>query len=78
MVFYVAKQIPFTYQDIGNVIESVELSDGDWIVTREDIEKLFEGTYPINCEAELFHPAHLDLNSWLFPPTFRSQLELTL
>ena len=32
----------FTYQDIGKVIESVELSDGEWMVTREDIETLIE------------------------------------
>jgi hypothetical protein len=30
----------FKYQDIGKVIESVELSDGDWMITQEDIEKL--------------------------------------
>lgn len=35
----------FKYQDIGKVIESVELSDTDWMVTRGDIEKL------------IFHPA---------------------
>lgn len=45
----------FKYQDIGKVIESVELSDTDWMVTREDIEKLIEGTYPINFESESFH-----------------------
>jgi hypothetical protein len=44
----------FKYQDIGKVIESVELSDTDWMVTRRDIEKLIEGTYPINFESESF------------------------
>ncbi|NQE53771.1 hypothetical protein C5S29_09270 [ANME-1 cluster archaeon GoMg3.2] len=44
----------FKYQDIGKVIESVELSDTDWVVTRGDIEKLIECTYPINFESERF------------------------
>jgi hypothetical protein len=44
----------FKYQDIGKVIESVELSDTDWMVTRGDIEKLIDGTYPINFETESF------------------------
>jgi hypothetical protein len=44
----------FKYQDIGKVIESVELPDTDWMVTRGDIEKLIEGTYPINFESESF------------------------
>jgi hypothetical protein len=30
------------------------------LIPREDIEKLFEGTYPINFDAEIFHPSHLD------------------
>jgi bacillopeptidase F (M6 metalloprotease family) len=30
----------FKYQDIGKVIESIELSDTDWMVTQGDIEKL--------------------------------------
>ena len=38
----------FKYQDIGKVIESIELSDIDRMVTRGDIEKLIEGTYPFN------------------------------
>jgi hypothetical protein len=45
----------FKYQDIGKIIESVELSDSDLMVTREDIKKLIEGTYPINFEPEIFH-----------------------
>jgi hypothetical protein len=44
----------FEYQDIGKVIESIELSDGDWILTREDIEKLIATTSPINFEAQIF------------------------
>jgi len=44
----------FKYQDIGKVIESVELSDTDWMVTRGDIEKMIDGTYPINFESESF------------------------
>ena len=35
----------FKYQDIGKVIETVELSDDDWVIIREDVEKL------------IFHPA---------------------
>ncbi len=50
----------FMYQDIGKVIESVELSDTDWRVTEEDIEKLIEGTYPINFEKETFQTSPLD------------------
>ena len=50
----------FLYQDIGKVIESVELSDTDWMVTQEDIEKLIEGTYPINFEKETFQTSSLD------------------
>ncbi|MCZ7362863.1 MAG: hypothetical protein O8C58_05970 [Candidatus Methanoperedens sp.] len=50
----------FLYQDIGKVIESVELSDTDWRVTQEDIEKLIEGTYPINFEKETFQTSPLD------------------
>ena len=42
----------YKYQDIGKVIESVELSDTDWMVTHGDIEKLIEGTYPFNFELE--------------------------
>jgi len=44
----------FNYQDIGKVIESVELSDTDRMVTRGDIEELIEGTYPFNFESERF------------------------
>ncbi len=40
----------FKYQDIGKMIESVDLSDTDRIITQEDIEKLIEGTYPIDLE----------------------------
>ena len=43
----------FKYQDIGKVIESIELSDTDWRVTRGDIEKLIEGTYPFNFKSEI-------------------------
>ena len=43
----------FKYQDISKIIESVELSNVDWIVKREDIEKLIEGTYPINLETNI-------------------------
>ncbi len=43
----------FKYQDISKIIESVELSDADWIITREDIEKLIEGTYQINLETNI-------------------------
>src|SRR4030065_1737954 len=50
----------FMYQDIGKVIESVELSDTDWRVTQEDIEKLIEGTYPINFEKATFQTSPLD------------------
>ncbi len=50
----------FRYQDIGKVIESVELSDSDWKVTQEDIEKLIDGTYPINFEKEIFQTSSLD------------------
>ena len=50
----------FLYQDIGTVIESVELSDSDWRVTQEDIEKLIEGTYPINFEKATFQTSSLD------------------
>jgi hypothetical protein len=50
----------FLYQDIGKVIESVELSDNDWRVTQEDIEKLIEGTYPINFEKEILQTPSLD------------------
>lgn len=48
----------FKYQDIGNVIESVKLSNNDWIVTREEVEKLIDSTYPINFETEI-HQNHL-------------------
>ncbi len=44
----------FKYQDISKIIGSVELSDADWIVTKEDIEKLIEGTYPMNLETNIF------------------------
>jgi len=50
----------FEYQDIGTVIESVELSDGDWMVIREDIETLIEGTYPFNFENEILQTFPLD------------------
>jgi hypothetical protein len=50
----------FVYQDIGKVIESIELSDTDWKVTKEDIEKLIEGTYPINFEKETFLSSHFN------------------
>src|SRR4030065_1277775 len=50
----------FLYQDTGKVIESVELSDTDWRVTQEDIEKLIEGTYPINFEKEILQTSSLD------------------
>ncbi len=43
----------FKYQDIRKIIESVDLSDTDRIVTKEDIEKLIEGTYPINLETNI-------------------------
>jgi hypothetical protein len=43
----------FKYQDISKIIESVELSNVDWIVKREDIDKLIEGTYPINLETNI-------------------------
>jgi len=43
----------FKYQDIGKVIESVELSDNDRMVTRGDIVKLIEGTYPFNFKSEI-------------------------
>lgn len=50
----------FEYQDIGKAIESVELSDSDWMITREDIEKLIDGTYPFNFETEIFQTFPLD------------------
>jgi hypothetical protein len=50
----------FMYQDIGKVIESVELSESDWKVTQEDIEKLIEGTYPINFEKEVLQTSPFD------------------
>lgn len=43
----------FKYQDISKIIESVDLSDTDRIVTKEEIEKLIEGTYPINLESQI-------------------------
>jgi hypothetical protein len=43
----------FKYQDISKIIESVELSDTDRIVTKEDIEKLIEGTYPMDLETNI-------------------------
>ena len=43
----------FKYQDIGKVIESIKLSDTDRMVTRGDIEKLIEGTYPFNFKSEI-------------------------
>ncbi len=43
----------FKYQDISKIIESVELSDTDWIVTKEDIEKLIEGTYPMDLKTNI-------------------------
>ncbi len=46
----------FKYQDISKIIESVELSDSDWNVTREDIEKLIEGTYPMDLETNILNP----------------------
>jgi hypothetical protein len=46
--------LSFKYQDIGRVIETVELSDDDWVIIREDVEKLIEGMYPINFESESF------------------------
>ncbi len=50
----------FKYQETGQFIESVELSDSDWRVTREDIEKFIEGTYPINFKKEIFQTSSLD------------------
>ena len=50
----------FKYQDIGKVIESLELSDTDWMVTRGDIEKLIEGTYPFNFKSEIHQITHLN------------------
>jgi len=58
----------FKYQDIGKVIESIELSDGDWMLTREDIEKLIAGTYPINFEAEIFQTPSID--DWEHEPDY--------
>ncbi len=43
----------FKYQDISKIIESVELSNADRIVTQEDIEKLIEGTYPMDLETNI-------------------------
>jgi hypothetical protein len=43
----------FKYQNISKIIESVDLSDTNRIVTKEDIEKLIEGTYPINLETNI-------------------------
>jgi hypothetical protein len=42
----------FKYQDMGKIIESIQLSDSDCKVTREEIEKLIEGIYPINLDFE--------------------------
>ena len=50
----------FKYQDIGKIIESVELSDDNWMVTREDIEKLIDGTYAINFETEIHQNHYFD------------------
>jgi hypothetical protein len=49
----------FKYQDISKIIESVDLSDTDRIVTKEDIEKLIEGTYPINLETNISDISHV-------------------
>jgi len=49
----------FKYQDISKIIESVDLSDTDRIVTKEDIEQLIEGTYPINLETNISDIAHV-------------------
>lgn len=43
----------FKYQNIGKIIESVELSDTDRIITKEDIEKLINSTYPIDLETDI-------------------------
>jgi hypothetical protein len=43
----------FKYQDISKIIESVDLSDTDQIVTKEDLEKLIEGTYPIDLDTNI-------------------------
>jgi len=58
----------FKYQDIGKVIESIEFTDGDWMLTREDIEKLIAGTYPINFEAEIFQTPSID--DWEHEPDY--------
>jgi hypothetical protein len=50
----------FKYQDIGKIIESIELSDSDCVVSREGIEKLIEGTYPINLDFERVQIPSLD------------------
>jgi hypothetical protein len=49
----------FKYQDISKIIESVELSDSDWNVTREDIEKLIEGTYPMDLETNILNTSQV-------------------
>jgi hypothetical protein len=43
----------FKYQDISKIIESVDLSDTDRIVTKEELEKLIEGTYPIDLDTKI-------------------------
>jgi hypothetical protein len=43
----------FKYRDISKIIESVDLSDTDRIITQEDIERLIEGTYPIDLETNI-------------------------
>ena len=53
----------FKYQDIGKIIESIELSDSDYMVTREDIEKLIEGTYPINFDFERIDVPSIDIEN---------------
>jgi len=44
----------FKYQDLGAIIEQVELSEDDWLVTYNDLDQLIKGTYPLGITPELF------------------------
>jgi hypothetical protein len=56
----------FKYQDMGKIIGSIQLSDSDHMVTREDIEKLIKNTYPINFDFERIDVPSIDNENYDF------------
>ena len=43
----------FKFQNVGEVIQSVELTDKDEMITKEDLEMLINGAYPIETPLEI-------------------------